>query len=53
MVDDGNMDSDPFEVSTDILQDEVLAPFLSIILVDYLLKMKKANSSLPLKTLSS
>ena len=49
MVDDGNiMDSDPFEVSTDILQDEVLAPFLSIILVDYLLKMKKATLDLDL-----
>ena len=47
--DGGNiMDSDPFEVSTDILQDEVLTPFLSIILVDYLLETKQATLDLDL-----
>ena len=40
---DGNI-SEPFEVSTGVLQGDVLAPFLSIILVDYLLK--KATSDL-------
>ena len=34
---DGNI-SDPFEVSTGVLQGDVQAPFLFIILVDYLLK---------------
>ena len=34
---DGNI-SEPFEVSTGVLQDDFLAPFLFIILVDYLLK---------------
>ena len=38
---DGNI-SDPFEVSTGVLQGDVLAPFLFIVLVDYLLK--KATS---------
>ena len=38
---DGNS-SDPFEVSTGVLQGDVLAPFLFIVLVDYLLK--KATS---------
>ena len=42
MVDGGI--TDPFEVSTGVLQGEVLAPFLFIILVDYLLK--KATSDL-------
>ena len=40
---DGNI-SEPFEVSTGVLQGDVLAPFLFIILVDYLLK--KATSDL-------
>ena len=40
---EGNV-SDPFEVSTGVLQGDVLAPFLFIILVDYLLK--KATSDL-------
>ena len=40
---DGNI-SDLFEVSTGVLQGDVLAPFLFIILVDYLLK--KATSDL-------
>ena len=39
----GNI-SDHFEVSTDILQGDVLAPFLFIILVDFL--MKKATADL-------
>ena len=34
---DGNI-SDPFEVSTGVLQGDVLAPFLFIVLVDYMLK---------------
>ena len=38
---DGNI-SDPFEVSSGVLQGDVLAPFLFIVLVDYLLK--KATS---------
>ena len=38
---DGNI-SDPLEVSTGVLQGDVLAPFLFIVLVDYLLK--KATS---------
>ena len=40
---DGNI-SDPFEVSTGVLQGDVLAPFLFIILVEYL--MRKATSDL-------
>ena len=40
---DGNI-SDPFDVSTGVLQGDVLAPFLFVILVDYLLK--KATSEL-------
>ena len=40
---DGNI-SDPFEVSTGVLQGDVLVPFIFIILVDYLLK--KATSDL-------
>ena len=40
---DGNI-SESFEVSTGVLQGDVLAPFLFIILVDYLLK--KATSDL-------
>ena len=40
---DGNI-SDPFEVSTGVLQGDVLSPFLFIILVDYL--MRKAVSDL-------
>ena len=40
---DGNI-SEPFEVSTGVLQGDVLAPFLFIILVDYLLK--KATTDL-------
>ena len=40
---DGNI-SDPFEVSTGVLQGDVLAPFLFIILVDFLLM--KATSDL-------
>ena len=43
VVVDGNI-SDSFEVSTGVLQGDVLAPFLFIILVDYLLK--KATSDL-------
>ena len=56
---DGNI-SEPFEVSTGVLQGDVLAPFLFIILVDYLLKKATSDvdsgtvgSSSPLKTLSS
>ena len=40
---DGNI-SEPFEVSTGVLQGDILAPFLFIVLVDYLLK--KATSDL-------
>ena len=40
---DGNI-SDPFEVSTGVLQGDVLAPFLFIILVDFL--MKEATTDL-------
>ena len=36
--------SDPFEVSTKVLQGDVLAPFLCIVLVDY--HMRKATSDL-------
>ena len=39
---DGNI-FDPFEVSTGVLQGDVLAPFLFIILVDYLLKKATSN----------
>ena len=39
---DGNI-SEPFEVSTGVLQGDVLAPFLFIILVDYLLKKATSN----------
>ena len=42
MVDRGL--SDPFDVTTGVLQGDVLAPFLSVVLVDYLLK--KATSQL-------
>ena len=38
---DGNL-SDPFDVTTGVLQRDVLAPFLFVVLVDYLLK--KATS---------
>ena len=34
---DGNL-SDPFDVTTGVLQGDVLAPFLFVVLVDYLLK---------------
>ena len=30
--------SDPFDVTTGVLQGDVLAPFLFVVLVDYLLK---------------
>lgn len=40
---DGNI-SDPFDVSTGVLQGDVLAPFLFVILIDYLLT--KATSEL-------
>ena len=40
---DGNL-SDPFEVTTGVLQGDVLAPFLFVVLVDYVLK--KATSQL-------
>ena len=40
---DGNL-SDPFDVTTGVLQGDVLAPFLFVVLVDYLLK--KATSQL-------
>ena len=40
---DGNL-SDPFDVTTGVLQGDVLAPFLLVVLVDYLLK--KATSQL-------
>ena len=40
---DGNI-SDPFEVSTGVLQGDILAPFLFNILVDHL--MRKATSDL-------
>ena len=39
---DGNI-SDPFEVSTGVLQGDVLAPFIFIVLVDYLLKEATAK----------
>ena len=42
MVDGGL--SDPFDVTTGVLQGDVLAPFLFVVLVDYLLK--KATSQL-------
>ena len=42
MVDGGL--SDPFDVTTEVLQGHVLAPFLFVVLVDYLLK--KATSQL-------
>ena len=42
MVDGGQ--SDPFDVTTGVLQGDVLAPFLFVVLVDYLLK--KATSQL-------
>ena len=42
MVDGGL--SDPFDVTTGVLQGDVLAPFLLVVLVDYLLK--KATSQL-------
>ena len=40
---DGNL-SDPFDVTAGVLQGDVLAPFLIVVLVDYLLK--KATSQL-------
>ena len=40
---DGNI-SNPFEVSTGVLQGDVLVPFLFVILVDY--SLKKAASDL-------
>ena len=40
---DGNL-SDPFDNTTGVLQGDVLAPFLFVVLVDYLLK--KATSQL-------
>ena len=43
MMVDGNL-SDPFDVTTGVLQGDVLAPFLFVVLVDYLLK--KATSQL-------
>ena len=41
---DGNI-SDPFPVTTGVLQGDVLAPFLFIILVDYLLKKSSGAES--------
>jgi len=40
---DGNI-SDPFQVSTGVLQGDVLAPFLFIILIDYLMKTATADT---------
>ena len=34
--------SDPFDVTTGVLQGDVLAPFLFVVLVDYLLKQAAA-----------
>ena len=44
MVDGGLGLSDPFDVTTGVLQGDVLVPFLFVVLVDYLLK--KATSQL-------
>ena len=40
---DGNI-SDPFEVSTGVLQDDILAPYLFIISVDFLMKTSTSGS---------
>ena len=39
---DGNL-SDPFQVTTGVLQGDVLAPFLFIVLIDYLMKRATEN----------
>ena len=43
--------SDPFEVSTGVLQGDVFSPFLFIILVDFLIKITTAD--VDLKTIPS
>jgi hypothetical protein len=39
--------SDEFKVSTGILQDDVLAPFLFIIVINYVMKILKRITGLP------
>ena len=46
MVDGGL--SDPFDVTTGVLQGDVLAPFLFVVLVDYLLKRPRRSLTLEL-----